>query len=397
MLRTPWYARARTRHAVPPRLERVRSPRAPGAGTMARLSAFEVGQIKAHLHHGLGPTAIAGIVLKADGSHVSVQGVCDTEAKLEADPAWRGERAAGSGRPRKTQPSMDRTILRAVVRGRGRAKVTVAYLKKQYPELRPLSNSLVQGRLHEAGLKYLRRRRKTLVPGQHKDARMAFAQRVQRMHASTLDRWAYTDGTVFFLDRDAADNESSRRAALGRFVWRRTDGKDALYGDCVGPSSYAKGQGVPVRVWGLLSHGRLHVTVLPARQAMNRWWYAWVVKRYFPYWLDGCDKLVQDYERCLRCDEPLEELRKLSVEVISEYPKCSQDLNAIENAWNVLRERLDATLPTGMESREAFLLRLRAAVAWINAHRAEQLLKFCTNQKERAAEVCLREGGRTSF
>ena len=106
---------------------------------------------------------------------------------------------------------------------------------------------------------------------------------------------------------------------------------------------------------------------------------------------------MQDYERCLRCDEPLEELRKLSVEVISEYPKCSQDLNAIENAWNVLRERLDATLPTGMESREAFLLRLRAAVAWINAHRAEQLLKFCTNQKERAAEVCLREGGRTSF
>ena len=68
---------------------------------------------------------------------------------------------------------------------------------------------------------------------------------------------------------------------------------------------------------------------------------------------DGCDKLVQDYERCLRCDEPLEELRKLSVEVISDYPKCSQDLNAIENAWNVLRERLDATLPTAMESREA--------------------------------------------
>ena len=130
---------------------------------------------------------------------------------------------------------------------------------------------------------------------------------------------------------------------------------------------------------------------------MNRWWYAWIVKRYCPYWLDGCDKVVQDYERCLRCAEPLAEMRKLAVEVISDYPKCSQDLNAIENAWHVVRERLDSTLPTGMESRDAFVARLRAAVAWANEHRKEQLCKFCTNQKARADEVLLRHGGRTSF
>ena len=56
---------------------------------MARLTSFELGQIKAHLHHGLGPTAIAAIVQKADGANVSVQGVCDAKAKLEADPKWR--------------------------------------------------------------------------------------------------------------------------------------------------------------------------------------------------------------------------------------------------------------------------------------------------------------------
>ena len=152
-----------------------------------------------------------------------------------------------------------------------------------------------------------------------------------------------------------------------------------------------------MRIWGLLTKGRLHVAVLPAGQAMNRWWYACIVKRYFPQWLDGCDKVVQDYERCLRCAEPLEEMRKLCVDVISDYPKCSQDLNAIENAWNVVRERLDTTLPTEMESRDAFVARLRAAVAWVNEHRKEQLSKFCTNQKERAEEVLLRHGGRTSF
>ena len=364
---------------------------------MARLSPFELGQIKAHLHHGLGPTSIAGLVVKSDGTHVSVQGVCDAKRKLEEDPTWRGERAAGSGRPRKTDPATDRTIVREVFRQRGNAKVTVAFLKKKHPQLRPLSDSLVEERLRGAGLKYLRRRRKTLVPGQYKEARLSFAQRVKRMHAATLERWAYNDGTVFFLDRDEAEAESSRRAALGRPVWRRADGKDALYADCVGPSSYIKGQGVPVRIWGVLSNGRLHVAILPPKQPMNRWWYAWIVKRYFPYWLDGCDQLVQDYERCLRCEEPMQELRKLHVHVIQDYPKCSQDLNAIENAWNVLRQRLDATLPMHPESREDFITRLRVAVNWLNAHRSDQLMKFCRNQKSRADEVLLREGGRTSY
>ena len=364
---------------------------------MARLTPFEIGQIKAHLHDGLSPTDIAGIVKKSDGRNVSVQGVCDAKAKLEGDPKWRGERKPGSGGPRKTDTCTDKAIVREVFRARGRAKVTVAYLKKKFPRLRSLSDTLVQERLHEAGLRYLRRRRKTLVPTKYKQSRMDFAGRVKRMHASTLERWAYSDGTVFYLDRDDADLESSHRAALGRSVWRRSDGKDALYADCVGPSSYKKGQGMPVRIWGLLAKGQLHVTILPEKVAMNRWWYAWVVKRYFPLWLNGCDKLIQDYERCLRCEEPLEELAKLSVEVVEEYPKCSQDLNAIENAWNVVRQRLDVTVPEHRESRDEFLTRLRAAVHWVNANRADQLWWFCTNQKERADEVLLRDGGRTSF
>ena len=63
----------------------------------------------------------------------------------------------------------------------------------------------------------------------------------------------------------------------------------------------------------------------------------------------------------------------------------------------MLRERLDATLPVAMESRDDFIVRLRVAIDWVNVHRSEQLWKFCTNQKERADEVLLRDGGRTSF
>jgi len=52
---------------------------------------------------------------------------------------------------------------------------------------------------------------------------------------------------------------------------------------------------------------------------------------------------------------------------------CSlpQDLNAIETAWRELRARLDETMPTGRETRAAFLARLRRAVAWVNVHRGE--------------------------
>ena len=139
---------------------------------MARLTPFEIGQIKAHLYHDLGPSEIAEIVVKADGQPVSVQGVCDAISKLEADAGWRGERASGSGRPRKTTPALDRKIVAEVFRSRGSVKVTVAHLRKKFPSLRALSTSLVEERLHEAGLQYMRRRRKTLIPKQYKKQRM---------------------------------------------------------------------------------------------------------------------------------------------------------------------------------------------------------------------------------
>ena len=150
-------------------------------------------------------------------------------------------------------------------------------------------------------------------------------------------------------------------------------------------------------MWGLLSQGKLHVTVLPVGVAMNRWWYAWVIKKYFPMWLNGADQIVQDYERCLRCEEPLAELRQLGVTLVRGYPKCSQDLNAIENAWKLLRDRLYETQPHKMELRTQFVRRLKAAVRWLNIRRSGQLLKFSTNQKDRARDVLRMRGGRTTW
>ena len=77
----------------------------------------------------------------------------------------------------------------------------------------------------------------------------------------------------------------------------------------------------------------------------------------------------------------------------------SQDFNAIENAWAIVKERLDQTMPTELESRDVFIKRLKAAVRWVNQHRKEQLWYRSINQKERADECLAAKppGGRTSW
>ena len=78
-------------------------------------SPFEVGQIKAHMHHELGATQIAGIVTKPDGiSHWSHTAVQDQMDALTNDPTYTGARQPGSGAKRKTTKKQDRQILSCV-------------------------------------------------------------------------------------------------------------------------------------------------------------------------------------------------------------------------------------------------------------------------------------------
>ena len=89
--------------------------------------------------------------------------------------------------------------------------------------------------------------------------------------------------------------------------------------------------------------------------------------------------MVCDYEKCLRTEEALHALTKASLKLVETFPKCSQDFNAIENAWAIVKERLDATMPVQLEPRADFVKRLAAAVKWANRHRSEQLQYLSTN------------------
>ena len=79
---------------------------------------------------------------------------------VEADPHWRGDKGERSGRPRKTTTKQDKQVVRWLLKKRGKQKVSVSTLKKEFTFLRQLSDSLVEERLFEAELSYLRRRKK---------------------------------------------------------------------------------------------------------------------------------------------------------------------------------------------------------------------------------------------
>ena len=255
----------------------------------------------------------------------------------------------------------------------------------------------MEGRLGDADLEWLRRREKSIVTKTYIPERLAYCDLVLSKQQRTLDRWAYTDGTVFYLDRTLEENEHSQRAALGSYIWRRSDGRDAMYKECLGPSKYKKAQGHPVRVWGMMAEGRLHIHVLEAGEVMNEDLYADLIEEKFEGWLGSSTLLVQDFERCLRTEGPLLALEQLGVELVEGYPRVSQDFNAIENVWKLLRERLAETLPLGLEKRDAFIIRLKAAAGWLNRQKKDELWYLSRNQKERCRDCKFLEGGRTKW
>ena len=380
-------------------------PVKPTTSKFARLSPYVRGIIFGLYLAGLPLNEILEQVVKPDGSSPQKQTVCNTIRMCEKNGGFHWDGGAAKCHPgggtRVTSSKLDRQVVKAVFKHRGSAKVTVKFIQKTITAARAVSRRTIARRLAEAGLAWLRRRRKSLILAEHKAARIEWALWVLGRTAATLSRWIYTDGTVFYLARDSMELLQGSRAALGTHVWRQADGSDSLYEDCVGPSFYYKAQGKCVRIWGLLLQGFLFFFVLPAGAVMNREWYEYIIDNKFPAWIEYVfgrnvqTFLVQDHERCLWTDEAAAAMEEQNV-VRLDFPKCSQDLNPIETAWREVRVRLADTEPKTFEDRATFLIRSRQAVAWVNHNRADYLKKVCTSQKEWAKDVLKARGARTS-
>ena len=367
------------------------------ASEFSRLNAFARGGIVYLSLAGLSMTAVHQMVEKPGGGSPSKGAIKDVidMANANGGKRWDGEVHSDAGRPRSTTPALDKAIVKLVFKYRGSTKVTARFIRKTLRAARKVSLRTIERRLGEAGLAWLRRRRKAIVPVVHREARLHWAEWVLYRTVATLVRWCYTDGCTFYLAQSQSSHEDKQFAKLGPMVWRKADGSDALFQECIGPSAYWKSQGLPVRVWGLLVAGWLFVAILPEHVTMTAATYVSIVKKNFAKWLQqglgrraaSCGAfLVQDHERCLWKDESLAALKEAGVTVL-DFPKCSQDLNPIEICWRELRARLDETAPTEREYRDDFVKRVKNAVLWLNNNRHEYFLKLCTCQKEWARDV----------
>ena len=132
-----------------------------------RLTPFEVGQIFALCREGFSHRDIAARVTRGRGPDtVSFGSVGEAVRRLESDPSWMGDRAPGSGRKRKTTAREDGAILRAAKVHRGKRKVNASILQTLAPTSQAVSDRTIRRRLRESGLRYLRRRSKTMIPFQ---------------------------------------------------------------------------------------------------------------------------------------------------------------------------------------------------------------------------------------
>lgn len=377
--------------------------------TFARLDQWARAQVCAYRQAGKPRDEICSLVEKKDGTHPTLRAVDAVLEKKAEDPGWRGEDSRAGGRPRALSKAQRRQLTNLVFRERGKAVVTAPFCQKRLPFLRTVTEQTVRNELQLAGLKWLRRRRKTAVLKRHKAPRKLYCTWVKAQAQSFLNKFCYTDGTTFYLARGPAEQEGKQRAALGPWVWRMANGKDGLWDENVGPSLYAKSQGLPVKIWGMFANGRLFYHVLPKDKKrkttnMNTKRYGKLVRQKFAKWRVSAFRskavrphLVQDHEGCLWKDANLKALSKAGFHVLKNYPKCSPDLNAIEGWWRRLRQLLNDTAPADCETRPMFLRRLRATVNWMNKHLRQEALGLCRNQKVRADDVLRLQGAKSKW
>ena len=107
--------------------------------------------------------------------------------------------------------------------------------------------------------------------------------------------------------------------------------------------------------------------------------------------------LVKDFERFLREPRNLKAEEDAGSKTLEQHSKLCKDLNAIENVWDLLQDRLLLTAPVEREPRGEFVKRLRRTVNWMNENAREHMRGLCRNQKKRARHVIKLKGARCRY
>ena len=217
--------------------------------SFARFSPFARGRIVGMAEAGAPRKSIRDTVRKKDGKKTNLRAIDGVLAHARKDSAWNGGDSRGGGRPQELAASEVLKLRKLMQDEVGLAKVTVSYCKKRLPFLRRLSKECVRRTLLRLGYAWRLRRGKAAIAKKYKPERLAWSKWVLTQPQGDLNRYAYVDGTTFNLARTPEEHEDHKRAALGKYCYRMSDGSDALEDQNVGASSYAKSQGQPIKIW----------------------------------------------------------------------------------------------------------------------------------------------------
>lgn len=245
------------------------------------------------------------------------------------------QRKRGSGRNRKTTQRTDELMKRDIKKD---PFLTAAEIKKNHPGLLDdVSIRTIQHRLQkDLGLPCRRAAKKPLITDRMRKKRLQFCRRYRHW---TKEQWR---GVMF------SDESTFRMIRGSSQLVRRARGSDRY-----DPKFTVKTVKHPdsVMVWGAFTgkHGRGGLYFLPKGETMRGPRYINVLKDHMKaqYQIHQCTTFMHDGAPCHRSGIVKNWLAGESINVL-EWPGNSPDLNPIENAWNVFKNRLKQHKPTSL-------------------------------------------------